>query len=185
MKKHLLGFAIFSLIVSGFVTVWAVFGYLTQPIPVVPKVESDRLPVFKSEKRKSCNMRRDKISYEVGNSYFFAEENVVISNLKLRWNGYGAPPEEVFVMTKIFSGDQQNEIYESGTYYKNVFENGNEVNLTVRTNPPLGIKPDLKNNFYADYSISTGFGDESSYKYKEKPSQVVVVHGDRSRIIKP
>ena len=51
MKKHIIGFTIFTFIVGSFAIIWALFGFFTQTIPNVPKVESDNLPVFKSEKR--------------------------------------------------------------------------------------------------------------------------------------
>ncbi|MEO6590553.1 MAG: hypothetical protein ABIP06_14755, partial [Pyrinomonadaceae bacterium] len=79
MKKHIIGFTIFTFIVGSFAVGWALFGFFTQTIPNVPRVESDNLPVFKSENRRSCRMKREKISYEVVDSYYFADDNTVVS----------------------------------------------------------------------------------------------------------
>lgn len=182
MKKHILGFTIFAFIVGSFVSVWALFGYFTQTIPNVPKVESDNLPVFKSEKRKSCDMKSEKISYEVFNSYYFAEENVVISTLKLKWNGYGAPPEKVFIKTTIFTSENDTVNFENGTFLSDVFENGREVTVTIKTNPSESLRDLLKKNFYADFSVSTDIKETTKARLSTNPQQVVVVHGDRSII---
>ena len=53
-------------------------------------------------------MKREKISYEVVDSYYFADENTVVSTLKLKWNGYGTPPESVSIHSENFYGGQQN-----------------------------------------------------------------------------
>ncbi|CAN5614156.1 hypothetical protein BH20ACI4_BH20ACI4_04920 [soil metagenome] len=190
MKKHILGFAIFSLIVGSFVSVWALFGYFTQPIPVVPKVESDRLQVFKSEKRKSCNMKRDKISYEVIKpSYYFADEKVIISTIKLKWNGYGSPPEVVSLIPKISTAnhDTTDFVPASEKTLRDVFTDQREVTLTLKTYPKNTSDKLLSNNFYLDFKITTDEGLDN-YSF-ENPHQIIVVHGEgsirRTDIIKP
>ena len=190
MKKHILGFAIFSLIVGSFVSVWALFGFFTQPIPVVPKVESDRLPVFKSEKRRSCNMKRDKISYEVIKpSYYFADEKVIVSTIKLKWNGYGSPPEVVSLIPKISTADQSTTDFFSASEktFRDVFTDQKEVTLTLKTYPKNTSDISLNDNFYMDFKITTDRGLNSNSL--KNPHQIVVVHGEssirRTDIIKP
>ena len=74
MKKHIIGFTVFAFIVGSFVSTWALFGYFTQTIPNVPTVQSDNLPAFASDKKTSCfKHQRESISYEVVDSYYFAD----------------------------------------------------------------------------------------------------------------
>lgn len=182
MKKHIIGFTVFAFIVGSFISVWALLGYFTQTIPNVPKVESDNLPVFSSDKRTSCFKQREKISYDVVDSYYFADENLVVSTLKLKWNGYGAPPKNVFVNTKLFTADNKNINSDGGTYLKNVFNVNREVNVTVRTNPLKSLKNSLSENFYADFDFSSDPEINLTSKTVFAPKQVVVVHGDSSII---
>lgn len=182
MKKHLLGFAIFSLIVSGFVTVWAVFGYLTQPIPVVPKVESDKLPVFKSENRKSCNMKREKISFIVESSNYFADSHVLISTLRFRWNGYGTPPEKLNITPKIFTADNKIISYSGEQSQKVSFsQSRREILVTVSSKLSLDHNQ-LKENIYCDFSVSDNFGNVISSPNILESNQIVVNHGEVSII---
>ncbi len=166
MKKHILGVAIFSLIVGSFVSVWALYGYFTQPIPVVPKVESDR---------------REKISYEVIKpSYYFADEKVIVSTIKLKWNGYGSPPEVVSLIPKISTANHDTtDIFPaSEKTLRDVFTDQREVTLTLKTYPKNTSDRLLSNNFYLDFKITTDEGLDN-YSF-ENPHQIVVVHGESS-----
>lgn len=185
MKKHIIGFTIFAFIVGSFVSIWALFGYFTQTIPNVPTVQPDKMPVFASDKRSSCDKRqREKFSYEVVDSYYFADENLVVSTLKLRWNGYGAPPKNIYVNTKLFTADNKQINSDGGTYLKNLFTGSNEMNVTVRTTPLKSMKDKLSENFYADFDFSAEPDVNLSSKTFFSPKQVIVVHGDSSIISK-
>lgn len=179
MKKHILGFAIFSIIVAVFVSVWALFGYFTQPIPVVPKVESDRLPVFKSEKRKSCRMSREKLSYVVSYSTYSVDTKTIKSTLKIKWNGYGDPPKKLYIAQKLFTANNE-EIFSGLEEMKVVnFDNSKqEMFITYTERIPLD-QDDLEQNLYTDFTIS----DDSGNKYNsniQSANQVIVVHGEGS-----
>lgn len=182
MKKHILGFTVFAFIVGSFVSVFALFGYFTQTIPNVPKVESDNLPIFKSERKTSCRMNRQKFSYEVLDSYYFADENTVVSTLKLHWNGYGTPPESVTIQPRLFTADNSTVISGSGKFLSDVFRSGNEMRVTVRTNPKDFSKEFLDENFYTDFNVA--FYPEAKVESDSilKPQQVIVVHGESSII---
>ncbi len=180
MKKHIIGFTIFTFIVGSFAIVWALFGYFTQTIPNVPKVEPDNLPVFKSERKTSCRMNRQKFSYEVLDSHYFADDNMVVSTVKLKWNGYGTPPESVTIQPKLFTADNSTVISGSGTFLRDVFRGGNEVRVTVRTTPADFSKEFRNENFYTDLNVN--FYPEAKVESDTilKPQQVIVVHGDSS-----
>lgn len=185
MKKHIIGFTIFAFIVGSFVSIWALFGYFTQTIPNVPTVQSDNMPVFASDKKTSCfKQKSEKFSYEVVDSYYFADENMVVSTLKLKWNSYSAPPKNVFVNTKLFTADNKLINSDGGTYLKNTFTANNEVNVTVRTTPLKSMKDKLSENFYADFDFSSEPEINLSSKTVFAPRQVIVVHGNGSVISK-
>ncbi|MGI9056137.1 MAG: hypothetical protein ACR2F2_10090 [Pyrinomonadaceae bacterium] len=182
MKKHIIGFTIFTFIVGSFAIIWALFGYFTQTIPTVPKVESDNVPVFKSENRRSCRMKDEKISYEVVDSYYFADENVVVSTLKLKWNGYGTPPESITILPKIYTADNETVISGQGTFLRDIFESKKEVNVTVKTFPYGLSKKLLNENIYTDFYVTSETGASVKSDFEATTRQVIVVHGESSII---
>ena len=180
MKKHIIGITVFTFIVGSFAIIWALFGFFTQTIPNVPKVDSDNLPVFKSEKRKSCRMKSEKTSYEVVDSYYFADENVVVSTLKLKWNGYGTPPESVSILPSITTSDSQTVLSGQGTFLRDIFESEKEYTVTVKTYPKGLSEKLLTENIYTDFYVTTETGAKLKPAFNETPRQVIVVHGDKS-----
>lgn len=182
MKKHIIGFTLFTFIVGSFAIIWALFGFFTQTIPNIPKVESDNLPVFKSENRRNCRMKREIISYEVVDSYYFADENVVVSTLKLKWNGYGTPPESISILPSIFTADNKTVISGQGTFLRDIFESKKEVNVTVRTYPHGVAKNLLNENIYTDFYVTSETGARLNSDFEATPRQVIVVHGESSII---
>lgn len=188
MKKHILGLAIFSFIVFSFVSIWTLLGYFTQTIPNIPKVESDSLPVFKTEKRRSCRMRGEKLSYVVSYSVYSVDSKTLSSTLKIKWNGYGSPPEKLYISQKLFTADNE-EVFSGLEEAKAVnFDNyKRDIFVTYNVKIPLS-ESDLAENLYTDFTIS----DESGKKYNssiERANQVIVSHGEksvyRSKILKP
>lgn len=181
MKKHIIGFTIFAFIVGSFVSIWSVFGYFTQTIPNIPAVQTEKVPVFKSDRRTSCfKQQREKISYEVIDSYYFSEGNEIVSTLKIKWNGYGAPPKNIFVKTKLFTDG--NKFFSNGgeTTLKNVFEANDNVFVTVRSFPLQSFRGNLSENFYADFDFSTDSDASLTYKKLFAPKQIIIVHGESS-----
>lgn len=192
MKKHILGVAIFSLIVAVFVSVWAVFGYLTQPIPVVPKVESDRLPVFKSDKRKSCRLSGEKLSYVVSYSTYSVDTKTIETTLRIKWNGYGDPPKKLYIAQKLFTANNE-EIFSGLEEMKAVnFDNSKQDTFIKYTEKIPLDRDDLEQNLYTDFTISDDLGNKYSSN-TQSANQVIVVHGEssvkkvvrRTDIIKP
>ena len=183
MKKHILGFTIFAFIVGSFISVFALLGYFTQTIPNVPKVESDNLPVFKSDRKTSCSKpQREKISYEVVDSYYFADEKKVVSTLKLKRNGYGITPKGFTVVPKIFNSNNREMLFpNNGTYLQDVFSGNNEVFVTVSSSMIDSADLPRKDNFYIafDFISDQGF---LTVKQSPSPHEVTFVHGDSSTI---
>ena len=181
MKKHIIGFTIFAFIVGSFVSIWALFGYFTQTIPNVPKVESDNLPVFASDKRTSCP-KREKLSYEVVDSYYFADEKTIVSTLKLNGNGFGTTPKTLVITPKFLTGGKETAAFGSGQSKRVIFNSSaSEINVSVSINQRLS-KNELKENIYADFNISSDSGEQLGLNKSSNPTQVIVVHGQSSII---
>lgn len=181
MKKHIIGFTVFAFIVGSFVSVWALFGYFTQTIPNVPKVESDNLPVFASDKRTSCS-RKEKISYEIVDSYYFDDEKTVVSTLKLNWNGFGIPPKNLIITPKFLIGGKEVTVLGGSQSKQIAFGNSmREINVSVKIDQKFN-KNELKENIYADFNISSDSGKQLSSNKNSTPEQVIVVHGESSII---
>lgn len=176
MKKHLIGFTVFAFIVGSFAFIWALFGYFTQTIPNVPKVESERLPVFKSEKRRSCSKYKQTLKYDVISSQYFKDEGKLISKLEVDWNGYGSAPDKIYVGTKIFSSiDFDNPRFEDSKVFYTPFGNERSSIIYVETN----LRDFSRNNenFYANFNIST---NGETNVFGTQTSQIVFVHGNSS-----
>ena len=187
MKKHIIGFTIFAFIVGSFVSIWALFGYFTQAIPNVPKVESDNLPVFASDKKTSCfPQRREKLSYEVVNSYYFDDEKAVVSTLRLKWNGFGIPPKNLIITPKFFIGGKK-AVTLSNSQSREVNLNNlpnnssREINMSINVNQPFS-KNELKENVYVDFDIASDSGEQFGLNKSSSPEQVIAVHGQSSVI---
>ena len=180
MKKHIFGLALFSIIVGSFVFLWALFGYFTQPIPVVPKVESERLPVFKSENRPSCNMKKQLVNYEVISSQYLKDEEKLVSQLKIRWNGKGETPDKIFIETVVRSTeDFGTPRFEDTRIIYQPLENRKEAVIFVESKiNDLGENGDNQ-NFYAYYNIST---DGVDNYFNTKANSIIFVHGRDSII---
>lgn len=185
MKKHIIGFTIFAFIVGSFVSIWALFGYFTQTIPNVPTIESENLPIFASDKKTSCfPKQREKLSYEVANSYYFDDEKTVVSTLRLKWNGFGIPPKNLVITPKFYIGGKEvTALGKSQSRQVNLTDlpNGSkrELNMSVNVDQPFS-KNELKENIYVDFNISSESGEQFGLNKSSNPTQVVLVHGESS-----
>ncbi len=113
MKKHLFGLAIFSFIVTSFAVAFAFF--YAPPIPQVAEVKVN-YGDYGAEKsmvgygKTSCfRNSRKQLSSEVISSHYLADENKIISKIKLVWNGAGAPPKIIHSTTMFSTSENRNE----------------------------------------------------------------------------
>jgi hypothetical protein len=107
MKKHIFGFALFSLIVATFAFIYTVFY-----APSMPSKNAVKPPVSqmetRSERPTACFPRRTKqFSYTIDGANYYVENNVLVSKITLYWNGSGAPPAKISVQPRIFMMDQR------------------------------------------------------------------------------
>ncbi len=173
MKKHIIGLTIFTFIVGSFAIVWSLFGFFAQTIPNVPKVESDNLPVFKSEKT-------EKLSLDIDELYYFVDTQKLVVTLKIKWNGYGNPPKSMVLSPVVFNADSKVLLSDKPqttetlpNLFKKEYYLANTVDLRIS-------KQDLKQNLYAKFDVFSESGEKLSSNDVQKTHQVIVVHGDSS-----
>lgn len=154
MKKHFIGFTLFSLIVASFVFVYAFFSApsLLPKEAVKPPVSQAETPVVRPY---SCKFRSNKLSYEVLSSQYLAKENKLVSKIKVSWNGYTEAPKKVYV-TSLFSAVNNNERASFGSYeiLESPFQNSDSKIVTVQTRVSGNMKVDEKDNLYVRFLVS-------------------------------
>lgn len=183
MKKHIIGFTIFAFIVGSFVSIWALFGYFTQTIPNIPTVQTDYKPVFESDRRTSCfRQKRENVTYEIVDSYYFDDEKKIVSTVKVKWNGLGAAPTKVLFSPKYFIGGKEMKNYGSAESRSITFTNFNrEINTSIISDVSLS-KYDLKENVFVNLDIPTGAEYKVSRDAMPGMFPVTAVHGESSII---
>jgi hypothetical protein len=133
MKKHILGFALFSFIFMAFAIAFAYF-YVPQlpQIAIVGEKNYVKEVSVIEAKPTFCNKQRKDLIAEVVGSQYFVKKNKLISEVKLVWGGDGEPPKKVSVTTMV-SGLDKSHRYSFGTaqIIENPFETENEKTFTL------------------------------------------------------
>ncbi len=176
MRKHIFGFALFSLIFASFALVFAFFY-----APSIPPKEAVKPPIsqaeMRTEKPYSCNLRRNKLSYEVISSELDGFK--LISKVKVFWNGTEKAPEKIYLRPMLFTLDQKGSGLRLGwTTFNGVFGDKNEVTLVVTSDLDIAAKlVNEEQNWYVNYEISN---DNKSENYSlpnlAEVQQVLFVH---------
>ena len=182
MKKHILGVALFSLIVASFAIVYAFFYS-----PSIPPKEAVKPPVSQTEPRAekpySCQLKRNQVSYEILSSQLDLDTNKLTSKVKLTWNGEGKAPDEVYMELKIVTaGGFSNPFYFTSQTLDNPFTNGNQTITTIESEISAAGKINKKENLYAFFSFSQDYLDNSRGRGQRQSYQVLVIHGKDSAV---
>lgn len=181
MKKHIFGFALFSFIVASFVFTYAFFS-----APSIPSKESVRPPVAQLEPREekpySCNLRKNKLSYEVLSSQYFVDEDKIVSKIRVSLNDSVAP-SRIYVGTTFSSaGNIGKNGYGDQITVENPFAEGREKIVTITSKVLEGEKIDIDENLYAMVSV-TDYDGSTNYKKSGAVTQakpVLFVYGKSS-----
>lgn len=187
MKKHIFGVALFSLIVASFAIVYAFFR-----TPSIPLRETVNPPVSqivpRAEKPASCNrMRSEKISYEAIGADLYLSGGKLASSLKLKWNGVGNPPKQLYITPRLFALDQTNK---SGfdvldtTIYSYASERYKEFKTSKLLVDPFDASDEKKvfiesqifnvsnvkedQNLYVVFDVTEEKPDENSFNYETR-----------------
>ena len=187
MKKHLFGLAIFSFIFAAFAFAFAFF-YAPQ-IPQLAEVDekvSDKQHIGIYGKTSCFRNNRKNISVQVVNSQYFSDEDKIISEIKLDWNGAGAPPEKIYLTTLISASANNAENSFGGVVQilEEPFEDGTRKTFKVVSRGSHNKKVNKQNNLYVVASASEFSGEETEQinKNVSEAKEVVFVHGESSII---
>ncbi len=165
MRKHLIGLALFVLIVSTF----AVVRILIEPSPTLPEVPPVRI---------------DNVSFSVRGAYYDVESGEFVSDLKIVWDGSGARPDSVWVWHE-FVGDDSTLIAAGLEQISDPFRDARTVSLLIHS--VHSRKPGSGANLYGRFEVAnsnelmrTGLDPTRV----SSPQQVIFIHGDASVIKK-
>lgn len=154
MKKHIFGFALFSFIVASFVFTYAFFS-----APSLVSKEAVKPPVAQYEPREekpySCNLRKNKLSYEVLSSQYLVDENKIVSKIRIDYNGsIRVAPSKIYVGTTFSSaGNIGKNGYGDQVTIENPFSEGRERIVTIVSNVTDGKKIDIDENLYVTVTV--------------------------------
>ncbi|HEX8639506.1 MAG TPA: hypothetical protein VF692_15660 [Pyrinomonadaceae bacterium] len=187
MKKHLLGLAIFSFIFASVAFAFAFFSasQITQ-IAEVDEEINDRQP-FGGYGRTSCfrNSRKN-ISVKVVNSQYIFDEDKIISEIKLVWNGTGTPPEKIYLTTLVSASENTSENSFGGVVQilEQPFDDAEENTFKVVSRGSHNKKVNKQNNLYVVAAASEFSDGETAQNNKNvsEAKEVVFVHGGSSII---
>ena len=185
MKKHILGLGVFGFIFASFAFAFAFF--YAPPIPQIGEVrETDEIRQSnKKHEKTSCFRKKTKeITSSVVSSQLFLEDQKIISEIKLSWNGAGAPPKVVNVTTNFFTlKNQDKSSFETLNILVAPFKDSTEKTFTVVSKISGSQKIEKQNNFYAVSSISDYNSADEKNEVKnqlDQATQVLFVHGSDS-----
>ncbi len=184
MKKHIFGFAIFSIIFASFALVYAFFY-----APSIPPKEAVKPPLAPTETREvkpySCYPKRIKekdFSYYVVNSSYFKPENKFVSKIILYWNGKGEAPKQISIRPRIFTMEnyENAQVLMEKTLVE-PFKEGNSKTITVESNFVLSGLGTAQPNLYVAFDVLDGAN--GSYLTNENVGlagahQVLLVYGN-------
>jgi hypothetical protein len=188
MKKHVFGFALFSLIVASFVFVYAFFS-----APSIPPKEAVKPPLSRTETRTgkptACYPKRLKdFSYEIVSANYFAEQGKLVTKVKLYWNGRDEAPATISVQPRIFSIDNYEKAINLKTEtLSEPFADGNGRTFSVESKFVLSGMKEGPPNLYVVFDFADGAS--GNYLTSEKAGlaeafHVLYVYGESS-VIKP
>ena len=179
MRKHVLGFGIFNLIFASFALVYAFFY-----APAIPPKETVKPPIAQTEipveRPYTCQLKRNKISFEVQSSEFDLDKSQLTSKIKVTWNGNGEPPKQIFLKSELFTLDQRGTSKTlEPLVFATVFDKRSETTLIVFSKVGKSSKIDERQNLYVAFDLSENELSEVQSKVNKniaEASQVLFVH---------
>lgn len=164
MRKHIFGFALFSLIFAAFALIFAVF--YAPSIPLNEVVKSPLLETHEVTPTGCYPKSLQDFTYEIVSANYFAKKGKLVTEVKLNWNGDNEFPKEINIQPRIFTIDNFDK--EFPLRQKNLVEKSTLLKIQTLTNP-----------FALGYSKT--FVIESKYVIvgKEIESRYVIVGKER------
>jgi hypothetical protein len=185
MRKHIFGFALFSLIFVSFAVVFALFR--TTPISTVREIKP---PVIVTEEKNYCPKKTaeaNAISHEIIGSSFFYDESRVVTTIRIWWNKTSPPPAKVYITTHFSEiGSVDGKGFGDEKILENPFAESNEKIVTVVSRVSNREAIDKNVNLYVFANV-TDYADSMSYMKGGETviaKEVLLVHGESSIIKK-
>lgn len=175
MKKHLLGFAVFS---SIFFVTALVFSFFYNP--VIPKVEVVEAPVESFEKPFGCKKKPRSVTFEILSSNYFVDEGKIISKIRVL-QPVNASKLYIYGTFSTADGLVREELVK---VVENPVSESNSQVVTVETNVGKGISADT--NLYAMFRVTETVNQTESRRVTDlsQTKAVLFVHGKSSSIKK-
>jgi len=181
MKKHIIGLALFSFIVSAAAVIFALFS-----VPEIPLVS---VPQYVSTQRTHCKMRRETkdITFEVISTQLDLDSEVLTSEIRVRWNGNGKPPKKVTASIHLFTVEDDEEgLFDERQVFIEPFSNKNEATVLIKYKVMYDLRFDRNKNLYALFEFSQTEKFEGYVEGEEdlsKANPVLFVYG-RNSVVK-
>ncbi len=162
MKKHILGIAIFSLIViSSFLLSYT----------VIPK--ADLMSTVETNQDLSSLDLND-LTFDILSVKYDSETNQVTQDIRFRWNGKGNPPKFIYVNSAFYTSEKSSAGDNRTNRVNLIFGNGMTADVLFMQS----FKANAARNYYAD--IWLGKEAKGDYKPKSnsgaKTSPILFVH---------
>lgn len=187
MKKHLLGFGIFSFIVVSFALAFASF-YVPEICPITQIEETPRT-VVETDTRYRCKKQETNTRFEVISSQFDLDSNKLISQIRIKLGKNANTPKKVKVKTMVLSSDKtyMPEFYGSTNAEINTFvmeSNDTEAVFVVVSELSKSKKIEGNENLYANFDLTVTFENGQEIKnLVVEPTAILFIHG-KSSVIK-
>jgi hypothetical protein len=154
--KHIVGLALFSLIVVATIFV---YNLVTAP-------EENISPVPVSVSYVQPTNQEEALSYEVESCIVLdLSHHATYTRLKIKWNGNGPAPEKIWVWTYFFAEDSKGKIWASEPIeINNPFADGNTANIVAKASNGWYSKASTKLNFYARVNVSTVSSEDARFR---------------------
>ena len=186
MRKHILGFAIFNVIVISF---GLVFAFLNAP--AIPKRDEVKQPLLQSKEpavkydyrsrcRKNQPEQTKQFSSEIISSNYFFNENKIVSKIRVSLENGAKLPEKLYVSANYsIAGKTAPDGFGDRQVIENPFNADRERIITIVSPLSGRAKIDAKDNLF----VAVNVGDDSlADRYKTKADftqvkEVLFVHG--------
>jgi hypothetical protein len=162
MKKHILGIAIFSLIVT--------ISFLLS-FKLIPK--SDLMSTVETSED-LANVDLNDITFDILSAKYDSKTNQVTQDISFRWNGKGNPPKFIYVNSAIYSSPLSSYRDFNTVKVNLLFGKNNTANALVMSN----LHANSAKNYYADVWVSkeAGQGNNGQSIGFTKSSPILFVH---------
>lgn len=177
MRKHILGFAVFSFIVSSFAVA---FAFIYAPaIPRENSVEVSGFPVYKAEPRSSCHKKKPKkLEFDIVSSQLDLQKKKLYTRVSLKWNGREPAPKSLFANVKLLIPSEQYSMYDSINTVT-AFNIENSTTILLESDLNAGFPKNQNENIYTRIVISENISDEIVDDTYSDVFPVVVIHGKK------